>query len=75
MEQLMSSPPPIRWFYWGDTVAVVRGYEAFSVGASGWRPVNEADVTWDGRPLSEAAARSVFSMEFEAFGEPPVTAP
>jgi hypothetical protein len=63
---------PVRWFYWGDTVAVVAGMDAFSAGAKGWRPVNEAEVTWDGLEISEAEARKAFSESFETFGDPPI---
>lgn len=67
-------PSETRWFCWGNTLAVVRGAEAFSVGAKGWLSVNEADVTWDGREISEGEARSIFASDFTTFGEPPVTA-
>lgn len=66
---------PNGWFSWGTTLAVVVGDAAFSVQPQrgGWRRVNAADVTWDGRPISEAEARRVFADDFESFGDPPVS--
>jgi hypothetical protein len=61
-----------RWFWWGGTLAVIRGGEAFFVGTDGWYPVNEADVTWDGREINDTDARSAFPAFFKAFGEPPI---
>jgi hypothetical protein len=63
---------PVRWFYWGDTVAVVAGMDAFAMGANGWIPVNEAEVTWDGLDISEAEARKAFGEDFWLYGDPPI---
>lgn len=68
----MPSSTAARWFSWGTTVAVVFDGAAFSVGKDGWQPVNSADVGWDGRPISEAEARTIFATDFETFGEPPI---
>jgi hypothetical protein len=69
----MSAISETRWFEWGDTLAVIVGHHAWSVQPrnGGWRAVNAAEVGWDGRPLTEATARSAFANTLAQFGEPP----
>lgn len=65
---------PVEWFEWGSTLAVVGSTRAYSVQPQlgGWREVSPADVTWDGRAISEISARAHFVEDFTRFGEPPL---
>src|SRR5262249_51385174 len=61
---------------WGPNVAVVDPDtgKAFALdGSKRWWPVKSADVSWHGKLLSEAAARSGYARWLAAAGEPPVS--
>ncbi len=67
----------LRWYTWGVDLAVADPAtgRAFALGpsAKGWREVNLADVSWEGKPISEAAAKSGWRDELGKFGGPPLT--
>lgn len=69
----MSADHNVRWFSWGDTLAVVADDgRAWSVQAAGWGAVNSADVLsdTDARALSHDQVRR--TGLFREFGEPPL---
>jgi len=49
-------PVEVGWYDWDYRLAVVAGQHAFVLSERrGWGKINPADVSWDGRRLSNAA--------------------
>jgi hypothetical protein len=67
-------PIEIGWYDWDHRLAAVANGHAFVLNNKGWRKVNAADVTWDGK-LFESGHQAIdaFSMIWEGIN-PTVTA-
>ncbi len=67
-------PIEVGWYDWDHRLAAVVDNHAFVLGDNGWRKVNAADVTCDGKRFENAGqAIGAFSMIWEGIN-PTITA-